>query len=422
MTSFSIHNFGCRVNQAESFLWANELQSKGAVLEEDFSKSEVIIINSCTLTHRSDRDVRKFINRVHRLNPKAKMVVTGCLVERAFDELKAKPQVWRLFPNSAKDGLAESLLPLIVPQQKTDPRVKPFRSRVLLKIQDGCNFRCSFCIIPRVRGASHSLPREQVVAQARQYILAGFKEIVLTGIHTCSYGRDLKPKSSLLELLQELENMKGLRKIRLSSLDPRFLTLPVLKHITSSKKVCSHFHLSLQHGSEPVLRNMARGLKPAAYKRILAYLRQQSPYASLGADIIVGFPEESERDFNLTYEFLEDSPLTYFHVFPFSPRPETAAYSWPRVDERVKKERAFLLRKLSKQKSLKFRQSFLGKELDGIVVSSRNGSAEILTSNYIKVSVPSCLNDEKEEVRVIIKSVSSKDTSGEINNNFNLRG
>ncbi|MFB0564971.1 MAG: tRNA (N(6)-L-threonylcarbamoyladenosine(37)-C(2))-methylthiotransferase MtaB [Candidatus Aminicenantaceae bacterium] len=414
MISFSIHNFGCRVNQAESFLWADELQREGAVLEEDFSKSDVVIINSCTLTHRSDRDVRKFINKVFRTNPEARMIVTGCLVERVYDEFESMPQIWRIFRNSEKNDLAEEVLSLNFPREKTSPRVKPFRSRALIKIQDGCDFRCSFCIIPCVRGKSISFPQEEVLSWAQKFINMGFKEIVLTGIHICSYGRDLKPKGSLLELLQEMEELKQLNKIRLSSLDPRFLNEPLAEHITSSRKICSHFHLSLQHASDRVLSQMERRITTADYQMILTYLRQRSPQASLGADIIVGFPEESEKDFNHAYEFLKHSPLTYFHVFSFSPRPGTPASSWTQVDEKVKKERGSLLRKLSRQKNLDFRRSFMGKELDGIVIDKHSDRSEVLTSNYIKVSVPLCPHGEREEARVKIKKVTSDETLGEI--------
>ena len=413
MISLSIHNFGCRVNQAEALLWADEFQEKGIRLEKDFYQSDFVLINSCTLTHRSDRDVKKFIKRISRSNPKAKVIVTGCLVEGSYEDLRAMPQTWRLFRNTDKNDLAATVLSMIRPQEKTLPRVS-FRSRALLKIQDGCNFQCTFCIIPLVRGKSCSLPQEEIIAQGKKFISQGYKEIVLTGIHICSYGKDQKSRGSFLGLLQEIEKIKGLRKVRLSSLDPRFLHVSLLDHITSSPKICPHYHLSLQHGSDDILKRMGRKIKIVDYRRILAYLRQNSLQASLGADIIVGFPGESEDDFEKTYRFLQKSPLTYFHVFPYSPRPGTPASSWSQTDEKVKKRRASILRRLSRQKNTSFRLQFLDRELDGVVIKKNKDGAEVLTFNYFKVLVPRCTSEEKEEVRVKIQQVSQKVTIGEM--------
>jgi len=413
MISLSIHNFGCRVNQAEALLWADVFQEKGIRLEKDFYQSDFVLINSCTLTHRSDRDVKKFIKRVSRSNPKAKVIVAGCLVEGAYDELQSMAQTWLLFRNRDKNNLAARILSLISPQEKALPQVHS-RSRALLKIQDGCNFQCTFCIIPKVRGKSVSSSQEEILSQGKKFISQGFKEIVLTGIHICSYGHDLESNGGFLGLLKEIEKIKGLRKIRLSSLDPRFLTVPLLDHLTSSQKICPHFHLSLQHGSDDVLRRMRRKIEVGDYKRILACLRKSSLQASLGADIIVGFPGESEEDFEKTFQFLQRSPLTYFHVFPYSPRPGTAASSWSQIDEKVKKDRASLLRRLSKQKNYEFRLQFLGKELDGIVIKREKDGAEVLTSNYFKVLVPYCPSEEREEVKVKIKEVSLKETFGDM--------
>lgn len=414
MISFSIHNFGCRVNQAEAFLWADELQNKGLRLEKDFAESDLILVNSCTLTSRADRDVMQFIKKVPRINPKARLIVTGCLVERAYDEFRAMPHISKLLRNVEKDELPSKVLSLLTPSEKGEPQKTPFRSRPLLKIQDGCNFRCTFCVIPGVRGKSVSLPKEEILSRAEEFARQGYKEIVLTGIHLCSYGHDLVPKSTLLELLHELEHVEGLRKLRLSSLDPRFLTLPLLEYITSCEKVCPHFHLSLQHGSDDVLRRMGRKISVADYKRILSFLRQNSPQASIGTDIIVGFPGESGGDFARMLTFLEQSPLTYFHVFPYSPRPNTPASLWPQVSGKVKEERARALRRLSQQKHIRFRRQFLGKEMDGIVVKKEREVAEVLTPNYLKVSVPFCPYGKREEVRVVIEKVTSIETLGGI--------
>lgn len=411
MTSFSIKTFGCRVNQAEAFLWSDVFQKHGLKYEKDLSRSDLVVVNSCTLTSRADSDTRSFIRRVSRLNPKARVIVTGCYAERAPEELRRMPQVWRLFTNTEKRDLTEEILSL--PDTKKKVLSSPFRSRALVKVQDGCNFRCTFCIIPSVRGRSVSFEKREILSRIKEFICQDFREIVLTGIHLCSYGSDLEPKTSLLQLLQEIECLEGFGKLRLSSLDPRFLEPALIDHITKSEKICPHFHLSLQSGSDDILQRMERKIKVEDYRRILAYLREKSPLASLGADIIVGFPGETEDDFEQTYCFLEKSPLTYLHVFSYSPRPGTVAASWPQTNGRAKRERAAALRRLSRSKNTSFRLLFIGKECDAIVIKKENSHGEVLTSNYFKVSIPSCPYKEREEVRVKITEVGEKETKGQ---------
>jgi threonylcarbamoyladenosine tRNA methylthiotransferase MtaB len=412
MTSFSIQNFGCRVNQAEAFEWASELQERGLRLERDFDRSHVVVVNTCTLTGRADRDARKFIRRIARHNPKAKVVVTGCLAERDPAELERIPGVWRVIPNREKAGLAGQILSNA--EAVPEGGAQPYRSRALIKVQDGCNMSCSFCIIPRVRGRSASVPKDVILGRMRRLAEDGFSEIVLTGIHLCSYGRDLKPPSSLLDLLQEIEALDGTARVRLSSLDPRLLPDPLLGHLTTSKKICPHFHLSLQHGSEAVLRRMGRQSTVAEYRDKISSLREHSPQAGIGADIIAGFPGETEEDFEQMVEFLSETPLTYFHVFSYSPRPGTEAADWPQVDDKKKKERAALLRKLSRQKNLAFRSLFLGQELEAIVIEKQGAAADVLTSNYIQIRVPACPAEEGQRVRVKPDRVTERETSGTI--------
>lgn len=412
MTSFSIKTFGCRVNQAEAFSWANEFQKHGLEYKKDFSQSDLVLINTCTLTSRADSDVRGFIKKVGRLNPKARLIITGCYAEREPEELINNSQVYRVFSNTEKGNLAAEVLSVADDNKETS--ILPFRSRALVKIQDGCNFRCSFCIIPSVRGRSVSVEKEEILNQVREFINQGFKEIVLTGIHLCSYGLDLEPRSSFMDLLQEIENLDGFGRMRLSSLDPRFLNFPLLKHVTSSEKICPHFHLSLQNGSDEIIHRMGRKIDVGNYRRILAYLHQKSPLASLGADIIVGFPGESEADFGKTYSFLRQSPLTYFHVFSYSARPGTEASKWIQIDNKKKKERASFLRSLSQEKNVNFRRRFKDKECEAIIIKKGKKGAQVLTANYIKVFIPYCPEEEKREIRVKITRVTHNETIGQI--------
>ena len=412
MTSFSIQNFGCRVNQAEAFSWAEEFQGRGLRLEEDPGRSRIIIVNTCTLTGRADRDVRKFIRRISRLNPEAKLVVTGCSVERERREFEGDPRVWRVFANTEKKGLPAEILALV--GEEGEAEIVPFRSRALLKIQDGCDAHCAFCIIPRVRGRSVSSSREEILGRLRSFIDRGFREIVLAGIHLSSYGLDLEPRSSLLDLLRETAKLDGLGRIRLSSLDPRFMDDRLIDFLGRSPSICPHFHLSLQHGSDRILVLMGRGSKAGEYARVLDSLRRRSPDAALGADIMVGFPGETEADFSRTYEFLEESALDYFHVFSYSPRPGTEAAGRKPVDSRIVKSRSAILRKLSRERQAAFRRRFIGRTLDGIVIEKKEGRAEVLTPNYIPVWAGSPRSPEGSGVRVRITGVPASSVSGEI--------
>ena len=412
MTSFSIQSFGCRVNQAEAFVWANTLQSHGLVYRSDSFRGDIVLVNTCTITSHADRDVRHFMNKLARVNPEARLVLTGCYSERFLEDLQKSPQVWQVFRNEDKDEMPDRILAGLGSRIKAD--VKPFRSRALVKIQDGCDFRCSFCIIPEVRGQSVSLPKDKIIAQIREYIQLGYKEIVLTGIHLCSYGKDQTREDSLIGLLQSIEKIDGLGQVRLSSLDPRFLDQKLCDFIAFSPIVCPHFHISLQHGSDDIIRRMGRKIKVSDYKRILYDLRQKCPGAALGADLIVGFPGETERDFEKMCDFLEESPLTYVHVFSYSPRPGTPASRWEQVEERAKKERATRLRELSKRKNKDFRKRLVGEVWEGVVIKRKDGLAFILTSNFVQVHVSSCSARVRDRVHVKIVDAKEDTTQGQI--------
>ncbi len=414
MTSFSIQTFGCRVNQAEAFWWTDALQKKGLKFEKDSLRGDFVLVNSCTLTSRADRDTRSFIRKVSRLNPAAKLIVTGCYAERAPEELQRMPRVWRVFSNAEKKNITTEILSLACPQNEISTFA--FRSRALVKVQDGCDFRCTFCVIPSVRGKSVSIGKREIIARVKELSAQGFKEIVLTGIQLNSYGLDLKPRSSLLELLREITKMEGVPRVRLSSLDPRFLNPSLVELVTKRGKICPHFHLSLQSGSDEILSRMGRRIKVEAYNEILSSLREKSPRASLGADIIAGFPGETEEEFEHTCAFLRQSPLTYFHVFSYSARPGTEAASWEQVNDRVKKERGAILRSISRAKNEDFRRIFLGKECEAVIVKKGEAQDEVLTSNYLRVCVPSLPYSEKEEVQVLITQVDERETRGRVVN------
>lgn len=413
MPSFFIQNFGCRVNQAEAFSWAEELERGGVRLVTDPARADWVVVNTCTLTSRADRDVRKFIHRVPRINPGAKLLITGCAVEAGTLREEKQGLNPILLSNADKKELPERILSQTGSLSREGAIVAPLRSRALLKVQDGCNLRCAFCIIPSVRGPSRSLNPEEALSSARRMIASGHCEIVLCGIHLSSYGLDLDPPISLAGLLRSLLEIDGLGRLRLSSLDPRSLDEELIRLITENSKICPHFHLSLQHGSDRVLRRMGRGSNSAGYRRILERLRGGTSQAALGADIIVGFPGEEEREFNELCRFLEGSPLDYLHVFPYSPRPSTPAAEWPKVGDHEKRRRAAILRQFSTVRRHAFRRRFHGKILEAVVVRRKGRHSEVLTSNYIDVLIPWCSVQPGGELKVRITSVEPGGTEGQ---------
>lgn len=424
MTSFAVRSFGCRVNQAEAFGWVEELRRGGLRLEEDCGRGDFLLVNSCTLTGRADRDVRRFIRRAARDNPQARIVVTGCYAGRASAEFRRMPGVWMIVPNREKDGLTARILEATGARGEEAAETRafvgaavaadtiPYRARAFLKVQDGCDFHCAYCVIPGVRGKSASVAGDEVVGRVRALVKDGYREIVLAGIHLSSYGRDLEPQSSLLELLERIEVVEGLGRVRLSSLDPRFLDGRLAAHVAANPSIAPHFHLSLQSGSAKTLRAMGRASSPESYETLLAGLWRRAPDAAIGADVIVGFPGETDEDFERTREFLERSPLTYLHVFPFSPREGTPAAEMEPVDERVKGRRAAALRDLSRAKDLAFRAGFVGRELEAVVIARKGRGAEVLTGNNIQVAVPDCGAARREFVTVRITAATADNSLG----------
>lgn len=466
MTTFCIQSFGCRVNQAEAFDWVEALQARGLKMEKNYLRSELIIVNSCALTAGAERDVRKFLRRLSRLNPQARLVMTGCGVPLLRDELKKNPQVELIISNEEKAELLSRLekwghkpketwvlkdqlrleneierdLTLedevispedeieiegkivpkddlaaeetIIEKDSGKTQIGGFRSRGLIKIQDGCSQACTFCLIPQVRGPSRSRPAREILERMKQLIRQGYREIVLVGIHLTSYGEAKDSSDSLLELLQQATELENLGRIRLSSLDPRAMKDELIDFMAGHDKICQHFHLSLQHASLRLLRLMGRKGDPEDYLRILNRLRAKSAFASLGADIIVGFPGETEEDYDFLENFITRSPLTYLHVFPYSARPGTPASRWPQLEARIKKERASRLRWLGRKKNFVFRQSLVGLVFEGLAICAKNeAESEVLTHNYLKVRVEGKLRGG-EEVVVKIEEVKPEITTG----------
>jgi threonylcarbamoyladenosine tRNA methylthiotransferase MtaB len=415
MASFSVRTFGCRANQAEAFAWADAFRERGLRLETDRGRGDVVVVNSCALTGRAERDVRKFIRGAARTNPRVRIVVTGCYAERAPEEVAALPGVVAVLPQSAKDGIADRVLALDGVRADPAPGLaREFRARAWLKVQDGCDARCAFCVIPGVRGRGRSVSPDDVAASVRSLAGRGFREIVLAGIHLSSYGDDLEPRSSLGALIDGLRPAAGGARLRLSSLDPRRTGTALVGLLAGSERICPHFHLSLQHASAGVLRAMGRPGNEGAAESVLDELARLAPDAALGADLMVGFPGETDDDFETLRSFVERSALTYAHVFPYSPRPGTPAAARPQLPAGVVTARAKSLRRASALKDLRFRRRFLGRTLEAVVIDRRGGGAEVLTGNAIPVAVPDCAAPRRELVRVVIRRVLPDRTEGEI--------
>jgi threonylcarbamoyladenosine tRNA methylthiotransferase MtaB len=407
---FHVINFGCRASQSEGAAITEELIDGGATPSNTPYDASVVIVNTCTVTAEADREARQTIHRIAQRNPAAQILVTGCYAQRAPEEIAAMPGVRWVVGNSHKAlagnlaaaelqnetpthaGRAEVFCSDIFLERELKPREhfgSGGRTRATIKVQDGCNANCSFCIIPAVRGRSRSLTPAEVLAEAAALVARGYKEIVLSGIHLGTYGRDLTIKSSLVSLVSSiLDQAPALERLRLSSIEPLEVTTEIVELATSHPRIARHLHIPLQSGSARILRQMRRPYTPEEYQSLTERVRRASDEASIGADVMVGFPGETDSDFAETYNLIERSPLTYLHVFPYSERPGTVAASMPgHVPEHVARFRAKSLRQLITRKNETFRRSLIGRTLPVLVLE--NGEA--LSSNFIKMEVPADL-------------------------------
>ena len=403
--TFFIANFGCRASQSEGASIHQELLESKAREAESAYDASVVVVNSCTVTEEADRQVRQMIRRVASRNPNARIIVTGCYAQRAPEELANLPQVCYVAGNSHKPlvgrlarnlldedfstyGRAEILCSSIFLERELRPAShlgSGGRTRAVVKVQDGCNANCAFCIIPAVRGRSRSIEVEAALHEVRELVSRGYKEVVFSGIHLGTYGRDLSQKTSLYELICRVLEIPGLERARLSSIEPFELVPEIIDLVADQPRLAHHFHVPLQSGSARILRAMRRPYSPEYYADLVRRIRHRVPDAAIGADVMVGFPGEMDDDFSATFRLIEDSPLTYLHVFPYSSRPGTVAAGLPHaIPEQVSRLRARGLRNLAAQKNEEFRRQMIGQEID--VLTLEDGSA--ISSNFVRVSVP----------------------------------
>jgi threonylcarbamoyladenosine tRNA methylthiotransferase MtaB len=439
--TFCIENFGCRATEADAVALRRELASKGLTRSTDPAKADVVVLNTCTVTAAADSQAREAVRKIHRANPAARIIVTGCYAQRAPDELASLDGVAYVVGNARQSeipGLIERGFRTSTPSRKS-PRgdfvpvkqlEEPFvadrmegvtlapaqgpakvltgdifaqvtvqlapatlmagdRTRPILKIQDGCNNRCAYCVIPFVRGRSRSLSPDGVVEEVRQLVAAGAKEIVLSGINLGSYGRDLTPRAGLAAVVRRILDETSLDQLRFSSIEPQDVTADFVALVASSSRVAPHFHIPLQSGSDRILKAMHRWYRSELYAERIHVIGRLLPDAAIGGDVIVGFPGETDEDFGATLDFIGRLPFTYLHVFSFSRRPGTEAASLcADVPPKVIRERARALRELSSEKAAVFRAGQRGRAVRALTLArSGEGWTEALTANYLKVRV-----------------------------------
>ncbi len=411
--TFHIASFGCRASQSEGATIEEELGLSGAAPVDSPYGADVLVVNSCTVTEQADRDVRRLIRKVSRRSPATRIIVTGCYAQRRPEELASMPGVGRVVGNSHKSRVGALVLDWLENdlQNPASGRAEVFcsdifeekalpgpvvqgsagRTRATVKVQDGCNANCSFCIIPSVRGRSRSLEPEAVIGHVRDLVDRGFPEIVFSGIHLGSYGRDLVETTSLAGLIRVvLDQAPELEKLRLSSIEPLEVSEEIIHLVATERRIAKHFHIPMQSGSTRVLRAMRRPYTGEYYSDLLSRVHDGIPDASIGADVMVGFPGETDEEFLETHRRIEASPLTYLHVFPYSPRPGTPAAEMEPVPDHVARFRGRQLRELIAGKNLDFRAAFVGRKLDALILDDppAEGWRAGLSDNFVKIWVP----------------------------------
>ena len=400
------------MNQADSLQIEMQLRARGGT-RAPMDEADLVIVNTCSVTATADHGARQMLRRVARLNPAARVVATGCYATRAGDEIAALPGSPDVVPNAEKDTLVDRVLPRLRDVETTAERfgdgpgpcgalVSPSvvgRVAFMLRVQTGCDEPCAYCIIPSTRGRGRSLDVAHVLAAVSHAADSGFHEIVLTGVHLGSYGRDLDSSSSLTTLLGALDRHPSDVTFRISSLEPMDCPPDLVDLIVGSGRFAPHFHLPLQHASDTMLRRMRRPYSLDLYRRVVDRVRDRLPHAAIGSDLIAGFPGERVEDADRTLDYLSGSPLTYLHVFPYSPRAGTEA---SRLSDRVPgplvRDRARALRAVGTELSRRFRESQVGVVRPGLTLE---GGTVVVTDNYLKVPIaPGRAGNERVRVRI----------------------
>lgn len=399
MKRISFYTLGCKLNQAETAILAEQFEQGGYQLVPFEDTVDICVINTCTVTAKSDYRCRQMIRKAKKISPSAKIAVVGCYAQLSPEKIQTIDGVDFILGSDKKFDLLEIIdennkgdQPLFVPSTNKSflsPGPGNFwdHTRAFLKIQDGCDSFCSYCTVPLARGRSRSDSLDHIVKSAKSLVQRGHQEVVLTGVHIGRYGKDLNPSKKLLDVLKELESIPDLKRIRLSSLEPLEIDEDLLRWIAESEKICHHFHIPLQSGDNEILKKMNRNYSVKTYKEVTDRVKETIPDCGLGTDIIVGFPGETEQQFQNTFRLVEQLPFTYLHVFSFSPRTGTeAARLSDRVNPKEIKRRSEILRTLGWTKKKHFYNSLVGQKLKVLWEGKKHSDWMFgFSSNYARV-------------------------------------
>lgn len=413
----ALHTLGCKLNFSETSTIGNQFLNKGYEVVEFKEKADIYVFNTCTVTEHADRECRQLVRRALRQNPNAYVIVTGCYAQLRSEEISRIQGVDAILGSNEKLKLF-SLLEDFEKKDLACIYVSPVnnsnefgssystdadtRTRAYFKIQDGCDYNCSFCTIPLARGSSRSMEPAAVLTEFKHLISKGYKEIILTGVNVGDYGKSFDTK--LYDLLCRMVEVDGNFRIRISSIEPNLLSDDILQLTRQNEKMCKHFHIPLQSGSSKILKLMQRRYKAGYYSEVIHKAAELISNVGIGVDVIVGFPGETEEDFLTTYNFIKDLPVSYLHVFTYSERPDTKAVLMDnRIEVIERKRRNNMLRILSDKKKNLFYESMIGRGLE-VLFESENDSGEIkgFSSNYVRVSndYDSSLINELSTVRI----------------------
>ena len=429
MKKVAFYTLGCKVNQYETEAMLELFEKEGYEKAETEDYADVYVINTCTVTHMSDRKSRQYIRRMKKKNPDAIIAVVGCYSQVSPEEILSIDEVNLVMGTNDRKKIVEEVKKIDASRKVSTVddimKVKAFeeieinktngKTRAFMKIQDGCDRYCSYCIIPYARGRVRSRDLESIVKEVESLAANGYKEVVLTGIHVASYGKDIKDSDiKLLDVIKQINDIDGIERIRLSSVEPILFTDEFVEAVSSMDKVCPHYHLSLQSGCDETLKRMKRRYTTEEYKTIVDRLRANIPNVSITTDVIVGFPGETSEEFDKTYEFLKDIELTHMHVFKYSPRKGTPAATMEnQVDPSTKHDRSEKLLQLNEENFNKFGQKMLDKEFN-VLFEQKVGDNkyEGLTENYVKVIVEIDKDITEQILKVKITNVKNEFLEG----------
>ncbi|MBP3256245.1 MAG: tRNA (N(6)-L-threonylcarbamoyladenosine(37)-C(2))-methylthiotransferase MtaB [Clostridia bacterium] len=400
----AFYTLGCKVNQYETNAMTEQFIKKGYSIKEFEDKADIYIINTCTVTNMADRKSRQMLRRVKEINESALIVATGCYAQIAKEKLLEIPEIDLVYGVNEKNIISD-LIEEYIENHLNKSRVsdvmnqKDFidfgtttyteKTRAVIKVQDGCDRFCTYCIIPYARGHIRSRKIESVVEEVKEIAKTGIKEIVITGIHVASYGREFEGNIGLIDLLEAIHKIDGIERIRLSSIEPLIITEDFITRLKKLYKICDHFHLSLQSGCDETLKRMNRRYTTEEFKKCTNMLKEAYPNVALTTDVIVGFPGETEEEFEKTYEFLKDIDFYMMHVFQYSKREGTAAAKMPnQIDNKVKEERSKKLIELSKSNQKRHNENYIGKEVEVLFEEKDGEYIKGHTTNYMVVKVP----------------------------------